>query len=76
MGGGYGYPDLRRFGWKPGVYRSPVGYQHKWLCVSASGTSGHWTRAEAREAFRQAKEEERLRVLAQQPSAAEEKSQE
>jgi hypothetical protein len=44
-----GYPDLySNFGWKPGVYRSPVGYAHPWVCVTEHGTTGHWTREEAR----------------------------
>ena len=54
----YGYPDLcGKFGWKPGVYRSPPGYEHPWLAVTATGTTGHWTREEAREAYRLARQE-------------------
>ena len=49
----YGYPDLYRYGWKPGVYRAPVGYEHPWLAVTPTGTSGHWTRQQARQAYRQ-----------------------
>jgi len=46
------YPNLAAdFGWRPGVYRAPVGYQHPWVAVSATETSGHWTRAEARRAL-------------------------
>jgi len=51
-----GYPNLyARCGWKPGVHRAPVGYQHPWLAVTEQGTSGHWSRAEAREAYRLAR---------------------
>jgi hypothetical protein len=52
------YPNLyTQFGWKPGVYRAPVGYEHRWLAVTPEGTTGHWTREEAREAYRLARQE-------------------
>ena len=54
----YGYPNLYiTCGWKPGVYKAPPGYEHAWLCVTPEGTTGHWTRKEAREAYRLSKEE-------------------
>jgi hypothetical protein len=57
----YGYPNLCvKYGWKPGVYRAPTGYAHPWLAVTAAGTSGHWTREQAREAYRLAQTEYRL----------------
>jgi hypothetical protein len=47
-----GYPCLfSKFGWKPGIYRSPKGYEHPWLCVTEYGTTGHWSRSEARLEF-------------------------
>jgi hypothetical protein len=51
------YPDLTKYGTKPGVYRSPAGYQHPWLAVTPYGTAGAWSRAEARAIFRAAKRE-------------------
>jgi hypothetical protein len=52
-----GYPDLTKYGTKPGIYRSPAGYQHPWLAVTPYGTAGAWSRAEARAIFREAKRE-------------------
>lgn len=46
----YGYPNLYRdWGWNLGVYRAPIGWEHKWLAVGTDGTRGAHTRAEARE---------------------------
>jgi len=51
----FSYPHLNRdFGWKIGVYRSPKGYEHPWICVTRLGTTGHWSREEARMEFRRA----------------------
>jgi len=53
-----GYPNLyAKFGWNEGVYRSPIGYEHPWVCVTEYGTTGHWTRAEARRELRLARAE-------------------
>lgn len=49
----HGYPDLRRFGWRVGVHKAPSGYQHPWIVVTADGTFGAWTRAEARQFARE-----------------------
>jgi hypothetical protein len=51
---GYGYPDLHgQFGWKIGVHMAPAGYEHPWLVVLPTGTSGAWSRAEARAGYRE-----------------------
>jgi hypothetical protein len=48
-----GYPDLAgRCGWRLGVHRAPVGYQHPWLVVLPGWTGGAWSREEARVAWR------------------------
>ena len=47
-----GYPNLYRdFGWAVGAHRAPASYEHPWVAVTRSGTSGHWTREEARAAL-------------------------
>jgi hypothetical protein len=52
-----GYPNLYvKYGWRPGVHRAGPGFQHPWLAVTQYGTSGHWTRAEAREVCRLARQ--------------------
>jgi hypothetical protein len=50
-----GYTDLFNYGWKEGIYHSPIGYEHPWLCVTKYGTTGHWTREEARRELRNAR---------------------
>jgi hypothetical protein len=48
------YPNLqRKYGWKLGVHKAPVSYEHPWLVVLADKTIGAWSRAEARKIFRQ-----------------------
>ena len=50
------YPNLFvEFGWNEGVYPSPTGYEHPWLCVTKYGTTGHWSRSEARRELRLAR---------------------
>jgi hypothetical protein len=44
-----GYGDLANgFGWRDGVHKAPVGYQHPWLVVTDGGTFGAWSREKAR----------------------------
>lgn len=52
-----GYPDLHRdYGWTLGVHLSPPRYQHTWLAVTVEGTYGCWSRREARDLCRAARE--------------------
>ena len=47
------YPDLHgQSGWKCGVHKAPIGYQHPWLVVAPQFTFGCWSRADAREEYR------------------------
>lgn len=49
----WSYPDLHgKYGWKLGVHKSPVGYQHPWLVVFEHDTFGEWSREAAREWYR------------------------
>lgn len=54
MGGYPGYPNLyASFGWSEGVYDvRGHGWKHPWIVVMKSWTVGAWTRAEAREIWR------------------------
>jgi len=51
------YPDLAdQWGWRPGVYRAPAGYQHPWLAVVPGHTAGCWSRAQARQVYASARQ--------------------
>jgi len=46
------YQNMRTYGYRVGVHKSPRGYQHPWLAVCEDGTVGCWTRADARRIVR------------------------
>ena len=41
------YPNLARFDWPTGVYKSPIGYEHPWLVVFEDRTEGFWNERDA-----------------------------
>lgn len=51
----YGYPNLHAYGWKCGIHKAPLGYEHPWLVVFSDYTQGAWNREEAREVWKERK---------------------
>ena len=48
------YPNLyEQCHARPGVHRSPLGYEHPWLAITHGDTTGYFSRREAREAYRE-----------------------
>ena len=51
----YGYPNLHAYGWKCGIQKAPLGYEHPWIVVFSDYTQGAWNREEALDAWKERK---------------------